>query len=154
MQDEPAMTSVQLQDLLDRVKAASGPDRELDAEIACQLRCHPYGPFHWLDKSPEAVFAPTYAGWVGFTLPGEDAPRGAWASPEYTASIDAILALIERELSGHMGGFEPCLGRAFYGKIILVSKQMTQLMTTAKGATPALALCAAFLAAKIAEVSE
>lgn len=89
-----------LSELLERVKAATGPDRVLDAAISAHFRYHPYGPFHWLDKSPEAIFAPTHAGWVGFTLPGEDTPRDAWASPEYTASVDAALEFSERVLRG------------------------------------------------------
>ncbi len=94
------MDKGKLTELLGRVEAATGPDRELDAAIASMIRYHPYGPFHWLDKSPEAVYAPTHAGWMGFTLPGEDGPRDAWASPEYTASVDAAIALVERVLPG------------------------------------------------------
>lgn len=60
-----------LAELLERVKAATGPDRELDGDIA-----EAFGP-HWN---------------------GRDLTRGQ--APAVTRSIDAAMALVERMLPG------------------------------------------------------
>jgi len=60
--------------LLERVRSATGPNRELDGYIAILLN-DPLSSFEILGR------------------------RG-WAYPEYTASVDAALALVERMLPG------------------------------------------------------
>ncbi|KQZ49762.1 hypothetical protein ASD54_12560 [Rhizobium sp. Root149] len=90
-------------DILTRLRKATGADRELDAEIAVFARWHPYGPEHWLNRSPEAAFSILSAGRVNFSLPDETEPRGGWVVPSFTDSIDASLALVERMLPGWGG---------------------------------------------------
>lgn len=62
-----------LSELIERVEKATGPDRELDAAIAAHFDL-PYGP----------------------------RPVGGseWLSAHFTASVDAALELVERELPG------------------------------------------------------
>lgn len=61
--------------LLERVKAATGPDRELDRAIG------------------------EHFGECDYSGPAHHRPLSDWARP-YTASIDAALALVERCLPG------------------------------------------------------
>lgn len=70
-----------LEGLVERVKAATGPDRELDISIGTTIGGWTYQPhvphnFKWHDGE--------------FDRPG--------GPPSYTASIDAALALVERLL--------------------------------------------------------
>jgi hypothetical protein len=70
-------------DILNRIKAATGPDRELDARIACYF------------KGVEFV-KERKDGWFTY-YDGENA-YSLWPHPKhYTSSIDAILALVEKE---------------------------------------------------------
>ena len=84
-------------DLIDRLKAADGASRELDAEIAIFL-AEPteeelyYKPWTVLDDGPNegpgCYFVHTRSG------------RMMRHAPEYTASLDAALALVEDKLPG------------------------------------------------------
>lgn len=68
-----------LERLLTMVKAATGPDRELDEDILKHLGFHSWAGRMSYRKSPI---------WIDF------------GSSEITASIDAALALVERTLPG------------------------------------------------------
>lgn len=131
-----------LSPLHQRVREASGPDRELDAELYVLLEVIPndgrvstYGPYDPA-FSPYLV-AGTKIDWLPTTR--EDAPY-------YTASIDAALALVERVLPG-------CRVRM----LIMASKTLVNLAEhgvpfpkwspLAEGATPALAILSALLSA-------
>lgn len=129
-----------LRDLLERVKAATGPDRELDAAI--------------YNAAPEKVGDKDFC---AFRLPMDewgdrfdDGWRIGWEGRQYpeklprlTASIDAALALVERVLTGHIWDvtstgqcwIEPDLGRPDHWN--------------GTAATPPLAILAATLAALI-----
>lgn len=86
-----------MSDLLPRLRAATGPDRTLDAEIACVVRAMPRNAPEWL-KRWSGPFAPiSYKG----SNPGQiaamhsDGKAGVnWTSPEFTASVDAALTLV------------------------------------------------------------
>jgi hypothetical protein len=70
-------------DILARIKAATGPDRRLDAGIACYF------------KGVEFV-KERKDGW--FTYYDGEKDYSLWPHPKhYTASIDASLALLEKE---------------------------------------------------------
>ena len=115
-------TKAELQALLERVKAATGPNYALEIDI-------------------HALFARAV-----------DTPDRR--APAYTASLDAITALIERELPGRGYGVLPAFD-AWGGWIF-------RTMSPARfggghdigkgGPTPALALTAAFLSALIAQM--
>ena len=75
-----------LVDLRERVKKATGPDRELDCDLFVAAADSPFVSYY-----PECVLAAQ----AGFTARLEIAQI-----PAYTASIDAALALVERMLPG------------------------------------------------------
>ena len=88
-----------MDDLLERVKAADGPDRELDCKIAYVTNYLVYGmsaPFrsycdvHDLKWGEVVHHANSYQSILYHNL------------PRFTASVDAALALVERLLPGSM----------------------------------------------------
>lgn len=89
--------STDLADLLARVEAATGPDREIDGLLYCMedeviQRCWP----HWGREQRENL------------------------TPRYTASLDAALALVERVLPGStvdIGSDDNETGRFYYGVV-------------------------------------
>lgn len=96
-----------LSELLERVEKASGPDRELDAELCLALGDFPQiqvswtgGPFR-SDLDGGWRLRPQSKGYVEHPLwiDSWGRPIGAQAKP-YTASVDAALALVERVLPG------------------------------------------------------
>jgi len=114
---------VTLSDLLARVEAATGPDRELDDAIV------------------ELMFGKS------MLVITEDAGT-VWRNhkaPFYTASIDAALALAERVLPDH----EIEMFQLFHGNGWGVNFRAKHI-DTAYAPTPALALIAAILKALIA----
>lgn len=132
------MTSLQ-----DRVREATGPDRELDAAI-----CKALDPVEWA-QACQAAEGPHGA-------PSDVIERDAGRyTPAYTASPDAALALVERVLPGwtHWTLSRGCEG--YYVKIAPRSwnpnhdQDATDVGGVMVGqiATPALALLAALLTA-------
>lgn len=130
-----------LQDLLERVEKAEGPDREIDVAL-------------WLHTTPGATRRGTHvkhahsdAEWdVDET---RDATGYLVVVPAYTASLDAALALVERKLPGWTwrldspdSASEPAFAR-------LSGPEWRSGAGWAK--TPALALLAALLRALIAQ---
>jgi hypothetical protein len=85
---EPVITP----ELLARVEAATGPDRELDTAIAIALRIGAEG----YPKFPLGSFK---AGYVQADM-GRDGWSVGWHIQPLTASLDAALALVERVLPG------------------------------------------------------
>jgi hypothetical protein len=82
-----------LTELLERVKAATVPDQEMDADL-------------WLAVVPDAMRRNVMAAWPDEQPIWEysDPDRnliGRHLVPRLTASIDAALALLERMLPGH-----------------------------------------------------
>lgn len=89
--------TAKLEDLVGRVEAATGPDRELDGAIALAV-----GGWHrdWLDEGRNPHHMPDWYWWHT-----DDHPHQATdAHPRYTSSIDAALALAERVLPGYRWG--------------------------------------------------
>lgn len=83
---------MELEQLLERVKAANGPDRELDHRI-------------WLALEPgvkrkQWSYTHTASGRECHVDETRDATGRLVIVPAYTASIDAALALVERVLPG------------------------------------------------------
>lgn len=124
--------------LAERCEAASGPDRELDAEIGSVMRWQPYGPDHWANAS-DLEFRPTAGGWMRCQR-GDDASL-AWPAPLYTASLDAAMSLVPDE----------CLAQVWRGLDGEGSATCSPLkrinLPRIFAATPAIALCAAALRA-------
>lgn len=79
-----------LRALLERVEAATGPDRELDGDICEALGLLPVGAFRLIDPI------------IGTARTGRFATGACtyWIAPEITASLDAAVALIGNQLPG------------------------------------------------------
>lgn len=73
-----------------RVEAATGPDRELDAEIAVAIQAKPIDNPGWLKRWKGAVVGGSIfqVGWVGI-LRDDGRFEIRWPVAAYTASIDA-----------------------------------------------------------------
>lgn len=115
--------------LITALEAADGPSRELDARIWCAAKGHEF----------------TFIASDFFNIvieSGEGLPVELHSLPAYSSSLDAITALIEREF-----GQNWCASRnpayPAYGSV----RGDDDLHTEDKAATPALALCIAFLRA-------
>lgn len=131
--------------LLERVEAATGPDHEVNGRLYCLANGYTYR-----GSCPEMGPPPTGQSYVAYYTPanGEQTPRYC---PAYTASVDAALALIGRVLPGHasaVGTMAFEVARKPWGCIWTPTGAV---LKQAEAATPALALCAALLAAMIGE---
>jgi hypothetical protein len=137
------MTKEAWLELAKRCEAATGPEREID--VAITLAIHPY-----LASGP---FAQTRLGrWV--RMYGGPIFKGA---PNYASSIDAITALIERELPGHLHGYLPGGKAVGFSDVIIWSGYAfsgLDFVAGSRGSSPALALCAAFCLAKAASAGD
>jgi hypothetical protein len=128
-----------LAELLARIEAEAGPDRELDGRIWCSVNGY------------------EFVAWDGagvvyrFREPGIRHMDDDHIQP-VTRSVDSALALVERVLPGHQAGFQP--GFACYrAQIIRIEKSVSaQLAADAKhSASAPLAILAACLRALIAK---
>lgn len=137
------MGESKLTELLDRVRDAAGPDRELDADVF-----DIWGDGHLIWDLGEPLYLKRPAGAVRQTR--YDVPR-------YTASIDAALALTERVLPGwhvtmatfHTDYGGPYADAASTGYINNIDGHDDEFAESA-GATIPLAILAAALTALIA----
>ena len=134
-------SEAELIELAGRCERATGPDRELDAEIAkavgYEVEWATIGPDH---RREELVQVRTY--------PGELSPTSRNLR-RYTASIDAAMTLVPE---GYFwtGGTHPEFGAA-----MVVTNDPDSELNASKAATPALALAAAALKARATQsVSE
>ena len=118
--------------LLERVEACQGPDRALDAAI-CRLT-------RYTSEQPDGTWLDTFEGGYRHTL----------NPPALTASVDAALALIGRVMPGlYMWRLDFDDEPTSHPADALLC--WTGGTASEGGATPALALCAALLAAMIGE---
>lgn len=137
---QPQAQTPDLKALVERVEAATGPDRELDA----QLWCLGEGvKFSHLSSQSEAI--------IFFRL-GKNGTCREDGWPRYTASLDSSLALCERVLPGWKWSIQhndaevedgPC----FYARV------GARRNGAWPGKTPALALLAAMLKALVAQAA-
>jgi len=129
-------------ELLERVKAATGPGRELDAAIVLTLEPEAF---------PNTVRSVEDDGTI---VCGHYGAYTFHDAPELTASIDAALALVERALPGwRWSVFHPGYDNGIYqgGKSgCHLYHPASSGLITAKGfgTTPSLAILAALLEAK------
>jgi hypothetical protein len=134
-----------LESLLERVKAASGPDRKLDFAIFKAL-----GVLVPASAEPddEDIWQ------LGDEWCSESCP---YPDQEYTADIDAALALVEHCLPGwHWSITGPYLKRRDYAAYLCLPHETSVDFPEADGraATPPLAILAALLTALIAKERE
>jgi hypothetical protein len=126
-----------LRALAERVEGLTGPCREMDGDVAEALRLPP----HELARcSSRRGF------WYRQVA---DADFDTWEAPTYTASLDAVVALIAEKLPGflwmvgHAGDTRP----GQYAAILMPPPALTGVDVARTNATPALALLAATLRA-------
>ncbi len=129
--------------LLDRVRAATGPDRELDADLWWALARDSAERTYWRATLGKPQKAPD-------RLPdglGRIAVRGR--SPMASGSIDAALALAERMLPGTARpGFVQQPDRSWHGTILWVEPEDAECPEEVAPTAP-LAILAALLSALI-----
>jgi hypothetical protein len=111
---------MELLELAERCEAATGPDRELDAEIASTLG--------WANVGPG-----NRGGRCGRS------PEGTWKTvPRYTASLDAAMTLVPEGWDWEL---------EFIGGTSVANMLLARGTFNGAAQTPALALCAAALRA-------
>ena len=81
-----------MKSLIEKLEAADGPSRELDAEIAVALRLPPPNAPPWFETKFPVWRASVDGKVYGITSGGEDGPWGF--SAPFTSSIDAALTLV------------------------------------------------------------
>lgn len=137
-----ALTKSRLTELLERVEAASGADRELDVRLTLLLNdgSEINGQLPYNDAQVELLLVLSRPGVVECEDCGHES-TAAWVPvPAYTASLDAALALVDRVLPGWDWVRE-------YGGRMIVFNPASDDTYGAKGSVPALALLAAMLRA-------
>lgn len=119
--------------LAGRCEAATGPDREMDADIVQALGLAP----HWV------------CGRIGFGQFQAPDPRDqSWSSPAFTASLDAAMTLVPE------GWWIATLAQNRHGERTTVTLYNDEIeyADCRSAPTPALALCAAALRARAQQV--
>lgn len=132
-----------LRDLIARVESAAGHDRELDRAIARLL----------LPAGAEDV-AKSAHGW-SYRVFGPNGWDDEWLETRpYTDSLDAALTLVPKGKWWIAGYGKRCPKEPLGGAAIYYSTGLATgtLVAEAEAATPALALCAAALRARLAEM--
>lgn len=130
-----------LDELIERVERATGPDRDIDVGISDHIGFYVI-PFTGAD--PQAWLTRISGKWV----PCDREGRGYLSSsdrycPRYTESLDAIVGLIEAQRPG----WDYTLEHTNEGLTIRAQIGPEKENAIAFGDTDALALCAAFLKA-------
>jgi hypothetical protein len=131
-------------DLIERLEKASGPDRELDADIFFHLECEPIPP-EGLDMSWAYEGAPRAMPGDKWNFHRDGIPSDGTLSPAYTASIDAVVALVERCLPGW--GYYLRSDKEGSGCGLVYPDAFRVTPCHCMGATPAIAVCLALLRA-------
>lgn len=136
------MAESKLTDLIAKLEAAAKGSRELDALIWIATDPKPLGNIkHWVHE-----WAP---GWRLGDVEGfiymRDHPTGSdWPAPEFTTSLDAIVALIERKLPG--SGLVMAATTQPWAQVYRTDDPGSNLDAVAASTLP-LALCIALLSA-------
>lgn len=124
-----------LESLLERVKAATVPNWQLDVDIEVALP---------LDRTIAHSHRPSTArGKV--TCRYNSGSSGTYNAPHFTRSVDSALYLAERKLPGHQ------INLCCYGAFAEASTGARGVNAYHRGATPVLAIIAALLSALIAQ---
>jgi len=140
-----------MQDLIKRIEAASGPDRELDAAIMVarepnSLRLPKEGDIDEYADPARSGDVITTRGFAGAVV----------SAPNYTASLDAAIRLIPADWAWHVSKVD--VPDAASSATVWIPSQRTKMLRNERAdchnaATPALALCAAALKARQQENS-
>lgn len=135
-------------ELIERVEKATGPSREIDALVVVSLNLKP----DWLAKSTGSMWIDMVSldepvirfTSTGMKRSGGNPPIGDY--PAFSASLDAVVALVEKQKPGWAYGFDggPKTKIAFVDPHDFADRFLGARFT-AEAATPALALLLAFL---------
>lgn len=137
-----------LSSIIERVEAATGPDREIDAEVEA-LSCGWY-PSHLCHDATRRSYS---VGYLHEDDDGSNLCKGGKHAPEYTASLDAVVQLVERELPDELwmiSSKDPTLRPQ---ATLTYRSADAQRVQTAHAKTPALALLLACLRALQSKVT-
>lgn len=140
------MTNPQnIDDLIARLREATGPDRVLDAEITVALDLRPewtigYGDL-WIDH--KSIGEPVIRVLTGGKKSRGCPPMGVYLA--LTRSVDAALTLVPSDAFWHL--ITDGAGNGFQADVVWKEHDGRGLVYV-HGATPALALCIAALKAK------
>jgi len=130
-----------LSNLIEKLQAATGPDRELDCEIAVALDGYFEVPPRFGRVAVD--YACTRGGET--MLPGQG---GDQLVPHYTASLDAVVELAER-LFGHAATLDITINiGAAYHSCAFFPFELDEPFVAENARTPAIAACIAILKAK------
>lgn len=131
------MHKAEIETLLELVRGLKGPNREVDALLDVTI-AHPgwHRKGSWIASSKKLLANPRFI------------TNTCRKAIFYTASLDAIVGLIERELPGWIWG------GVFRDGDCFASVRDKSILREGHLSTPALSLCAAFLAAKLALIKE
>lgn len=134
----------QLAALADRCEKATGPDRLLDAQIAAIVRLEkvPHWAANWTGE-----WMPTEQGSV-VLMEGDGKPGPHFMAREYTASLDAAMALVPDAAMDHAEIYRP--DHQSLGWSVYLMANANVLRPSCEGFAPTLplALCAAALRAR------
>lgn len=134
-----------LLDLAERVEAAMGADRELDAEIAVLLSGDSGA---WVVAESEDSIFSHISGWW------RDSADKSHEADDYTASLDAAMALVDSDSFWRLGNDGEGPDVAAFKATVTAGIGPTFSFHDAVAATPALALTAASLRARHALARE
>lgn len=138
-----------LSTLIADVEALTGPSREVDAAVYNAIVNDggrvAFKVQNWATE-PGCRLDRWHDGWL---VGKSDTDKYAEALPRYSASIDAVVALIEREMPGWYHGYHTSGGGAYEGCIYSpdYNGMGTGISAERMGASPAIALLLAFLRA-------
>lgn len=141
-----------LPELLARVQAAKGPDREIDALVHCLDKGLTFQKFMRVNERQTRPDTPLGKAYSFRTEKGETA---IWQTEHYSESLDALAALAERVLPGYNieSGFRRREGSA-WAIVWPDDGDRDDDYHAGKAATEPLSRLAAILAAKIAKEGE
>lgn len=135
-----------LEDLIERVEGATGPDREIEARLWCLQEGREFRKVIWSDyKYPDGQ-----KHWHSFRTNGGDV--GCHSVPKFTASLDAALALCERVLPGVwwlIGRGKLTAAEPEYGAQLMFGED--EVLGVGEAPTPAVALILALLRALLSK---
>jgi hypothetical protein len=145
-------------DLIERLEKATGPDRELDAEIAAKLKLCSVANNPWIQK-----WAGEWKAINGLVhLIGDHGSHGNFRPAAFTSSLDAALTLVPDGLEWQVStrAPKPHAGRAYIHNNEMqfsgggMARNPRYLGWEDTAATPILALCLAALCARAASTAE
>ncbi len=120
--------------IIERLEAASGPDRELDGAIALS--------FGWTFEKMKGDRRPYYR------KPGNTEYYLRSEPPHYTSSIDAALSLVPEDAFWRIGHDGEGADPSEYRADVLLSRHPDPIVCSEVASTPAITLCIAALRAR------